>query len=294
MVRSVCYCSAGVEHQVIRRVLLTGGNGFVGRQVLKALLASGVNVRLVLRNGRQVPEFAQDLIDDVLRTDDLFAEHVEWWKAACSGIDTVVHVAWYAEPGKYLKSDKNIDCLSGTLSLARGAVAAGVCKFVGVGTCFEYELGADWLTVDTPLKPVTLYAATKASAYLTLSQWLPAESVEFAWCRLFYLYGEGEDPRRLVPYLRERLAAGLPADLTSGNQIRDFMDVSEAGRQISEVALGDMQGARNICSGVPVTVRGLAERVADEYGRRDLLRFGARPDNEVDPPRVVGVRHESE
>jgi dTDP-6-deoxy-L-talose 4-dehydrogenase (NAD+) len=39
-----------------------------------------------------------------------------------------------------------------------------------------------------------------------------------------------------------------------------------------------------------VTVRELAERIADEYGRRDLLRFGARPDNLVDPPCVVGVR----
>jgi nucleoside-diphosphate-sugar epimerase len=46
----------------------------------------------------------------------------------------------------------------------------------------------------------------------------------------------------------------------------------------------------NICSGEAVTVRQLAERIADEYGRRDLLRFGAKPENSFDPPRVVGVR----
>ena len=39
-----------------------------------------------------------------------------------------------------------------------------------------------------------------------------------------------------------------------------------------------------------MTVRELAERIADEFGRRDLLRFGARPDNPVDPPCVVGIR----
>jgi nucleoside-diphosphate-sugar epimerase len=55
------------------------------------------------------------------------------------------------------------------------------------------------------------------------------------------------------------------------------------------VARGGEQGAVNVCSGVPVTVRELAERIADEYGRRDLLRFGARPDNLTDPPVVVGV-----
>ena len=59
---------------------------------------------------------------------------------------------------------------------------------------------------------------------------------------------------------------------------------------IVDVALGSRKGPVNICSGKPITVRELAERIADEFGRRDLLRFGARPDNPVDPPCVVGVR----
>lgn len=272
-----------------RIVLLTGASGFVGRQVYKALLAADVQIRLVLRHGREVPGHEHNRVESVIRTDDLFAESVEWWAEACSGVDTVIHVAWYAEPGKYLNSPKNIDCLAGTLNLARGAVAAGVRRLVGIGTCFEYELGSEWLTIDTPLRPVTPYAAAKVSVFMILSQWLPTESVEFAWCRLFYLYGEGEDSRRLVPHIRAKLEAGEPAELTSGKQIRDFMDVSEAGQQIAEVALGSLVGPTNICSGIPITVRQLAENIADEYGRRDLLKFGARPDNLVDPPRVVGL-----
>ena len=92
-----------------------------------------------------------------------------------------------------------------------------------------------------------------------------------------------------MPYLRSKLENGVPAELTRGEQIRDFLDVAEAGRMIAEVALSDQIGAVNICSGTPITVRQLAEQIADEYGRRDLLRFGARPDNIVDPPCVVGV-----
>jgi nucleoside-diphosphate-sugar epimerase len=61
---------------------------------------------------------------------------------------------------------------------------------------------------------------------------------------------------------------------------------------IVETALGTEQGPVNVCSGMPITVRQLAEQIADEYGRRDLLRFDARPDNLIDPPRVVGVRQE--
>ena len=52
---------------------------------------------------------------------------------------------------------------------------------------------------------------------------------------------------------------------------------------IADAALGHVQGPVNICSGSR-TVRALAERIADEYGRRDLLRFGARPDNMPIPP----------
>jgi dTDP-6-deoxy-L-talose 4-dehydrogenase (NAD+) len=77
--------------------------------------------------------------------------------------------------------------------------------------------------------------------------------------------------------------------LTPGDQVRDFLDVREAADIIADVALGDVCGPVNVCSGVPVTVRALAERIADEYGRRDLLRFGARPYNDFDPPRVVGA-----
>ena len=54
--------------------------------------------------------------------------------------------------------------------------------------------------------------------------------------------------------------------------------------------LTNVTGPVNICSGVPITIRALAERIADEYGRRELLRFGARPDNAFDPPHIVGVR----
>ncbi len=269
-------------------VLLTGGTGFVGRQVLRALNERQVPTRVVVRHGKE-KIVSSSSIEQVITTNDLFAETSDWWKQACMGIDTVIHVAWYAETGQYLQSEKNLDCLSGTLQLARGAVQAGVRRFVGAGTCFEYDLTTGDLSLDTPLRPLTPYAGAKAAAYMALSQWLPAESVEFVWCRLFYLYGEGEDERRLVPYIRSKLSAGETAELTSGTQIRDFLNVQVAAQTIVNAALSHHQGAMNICSGIPVSVRALAEQIADEYGRRDLLKFGTRPDNLVDPPRVVGV-----
>ncbi len=270
------------------KVLLTGATGFVGRQVLNALRERGVVVRAVIREGTEARLAAT--AEDIVATPDVFAESAAWWARACVGIDIAVHAAWFAEPGSYLHSPKNKACLAGTLELAEGAARAGIRQFVGIGTCFEYDLAAGALSVDTPLNPATPYAEAKAAAFTALSRMFAEKRTAFAWCRLFYLYGEGEDARRLVPYLREQLAAGTPAELSSGKQVRDFLDVREAGRMIADVALGDAQGPVNICSGIPVTVRELAGRIADEYGRRDLLRFGARPDNAFDPPRVVGVR----
>lgn len=270
-------------------VLLTGACGFVGRQVLRALDERGVQVRVVVREGSRGGLPVLEAIEKVIATPDLFGETADWWAEACKGIDTVIHVAWYAEPGKYLQSARNIDCLAGTLQMAKGAARAKVRRFVGIGTCVEYDLAGGVLSVDTPLRPVTPYAGAKAAAFMALSQWFPSQDVEFAWCRLFYLHGEGEDQRRLVPYLRSKLAAGEPANLTSGNQVRDFLDVREAGRLITDIALSRKQGAANICSGIPIKVRQLAEQIADEYGRRDLLAFGARPDDPLEPPSVVGV-----
>jgi dTDP-6-deoxy-L-talose 4-dehydrogenase (NAD+) len=271
------------------RVLITGAPGFVGRQILRALASCKTGIVPVVRKGKE--SLVADLpnVEQVISTDDLFSEEENWWADRCQGIDLIIHAAWYAEPGKYLQSPINMDCLMGSLTLAKGAAKAAVKRFVGIGTCFEYDLSHRVLATDTPLKPSTPYAAAKAALFLSLSQWLPPQSITFAWCRLFYLYGEGEDYRRLVPYLRQQLQRGEPAALTTGSQIRDFLDVAEAGKKIADIALGEQTGPVNVCSGTPITVRQMAEQIADEYGRKDLLHFGKRPENFVDPPCIIGI-----
>jgi dTDP-6-deoxy-L-talose 4-dehydrogenase (NAD+) len=271
------------------RILITGCTGFVGRQVVKSLPVDSTRLRLIVREGKE--NDAKAIRDDaeVVTTRDLFAENIEWWKLQCTDIDVVIHIAWYVEPGLYLDSPKNFDCLLGSLSLVRGGLLAGVKRIVGLGTCFEYDVTAGVLSIDTPLKPTTPYAATKAALYTALSQLIPNAGAEFAWCRLFYLFGEGEDPRRLVAHLHKKLQNGEQVDLTTGEQIRDFLDVTQAGKQISDVALGTQVGPINICSGIPITVRELALKIANDYQRIDLLRFGERKNNFLDPPSVLGL-----
>lgn len=268
----------------ICNVLLTGATGFVGRHVLSALKGAGYRVRVIKRTDGSLLS-----ADETIHTSDLFSETPAFWKTALKDIDAVIHCAWYAEPGKYLQSPLNLSCLQGTLTLGEAVKASKVQTFIGIGTCFEYDLSTGILPTTTKLNPLTPYAGMKAAAFLALSQIFAASQKRFAWCRLFYLYGEGEDSRRLAPHIHEKLSLGEPAELTSGRQIRDFMDVAQAGQKIVDILATDCSGPLNICSGVPITVRQLAEQIADVYERRDLLHFGVRADNIVDPPCVVGV-----
>jgi dTDP-6-deoxy-L-talose 4-dehydrogenase (NAD+) len=170
------------------------------------------------------------------------------------------------------------------------AVACGVRRFVGIGTFSEYDerYGAR-LTVETPLLPTDMYENAKVAAFYALSNFFKLSDTSFSWCRLFSMYGEGEDPKRLVPYIRQQLAAGKPAELTDGCQVRDFLEVSEAARKVVDIALGEEQGPKNICSSKPIMIRDLAKKIAEEYGRPDLLRFGVHQRADTDPFAMVGV-----
>jgi dTDP-6-deoxy-L-talose 4-dehydrogenase (NAD+) len=268
---------------VTERILITGATGFVGRSLVVALQQQDVELHLVLR------EVDEELVSaakvkSIITTPDLFAESEHWWKEICQQVDVVIHLAWYVEPGEYLESTQNLECLVGSIRLAKGAAAAQVKRFVGVGTSLEYDLRKGYLSIETPLLPITLYARSKVACFLALSGWFTLTDVKFSWCRLFYMYGKNEDPRRLVPYIRSQLEAGLPAQLTSGENVRDFLDVEDVAKIMATLSLGDHEGPVNICSGTPTTVRGLAEKIASEYGRHDLLNFGGKSSGMFDPP----------
>ena len=267
-------------------VLLTGATGFVGRQIHRALIARGHGVRAAIRRGTAGRLAAPA---DIVETDNLFGEDAPWWTHACAGVDAVIHAAWYVEHGRYSDAAENAACVTGSFALAQGASKAGVRHVIGIGTCMEYRLPGTRIGIDTALEPQNFYAACKLSTYHQWRQWFAIEDVAFSWARLFYLHGEGEDPRRLAAYLHRSLASGERASLSAGTQIRDFLDVRDAAAMIASIVDSGQTGPVNICSGQAITIRAFAEDIADSYGRRDLLDFGSAPLRPSDPAAVVGL-----
>jgi|TARA_B100001093_G_C26758529_1_gene984566 dTDP-6-deoxy-L-talose 4-dehydrogenase (NAD+) len=272
-----------------KRILLTGATGFVGKQILNQLSKNDVDIVLVVRKGSDdVFHNIKNLVS-IIETEDIFNETSSWWTSKCKDTDIVINAAWYAEPRAYYTSLSNIDCLRGSLNLAEGCLSAGIKKFIGIGTCAEYQTSNHPIPTNGVLKPHTIYAAAKIATFQILEQLFKSNNISFAWCRLFYLYGEGEDDRRLVPYIKKQLIRGKPAKLSSGNQVRDFMNVSVAGKIIGDISLSNQSGAINVCSGIPKTIRDHAIDVAKDYGCKSLLKFGAIEDNPLEPQYIVGI-----
>ena len=272
-----------------KKLLLTGATGFVGKQILKNLSKANVDIVLVVRNELTGSLSKINNIVSIIKTDNIFDESIPRWKSICKNIDIVINAAWFAEPGSYYTSNRNLDCVRGSLNLAEGCIHAGVKKFVGIGTCAEYDISSDPIPFNGAWKADTLYAASKLATYHLLENIFNKHNISFSWCRLFYLFGEGEDQRRLVPYIKNKLANGQKAELSSGEQIRDFIDVSLVGRIISDIALSNKDGVINVCSGKPKTVREHATEIAREFDREDLLDFGAKEDNPFEPKHIVGI-----
>jgi len=271
----------------MKMFLVTGAAGFVGRHTVTALARSDVRVTAVVRSGSEVRATNLPGVVRVVSSPDIFAESASWWKRQCADIDAVLHLAWYTKSIDYLDSKQNQHCATGTLHLADGAIAAGVRRFVGIGTCLEYEQTGALLTTSTRLRPVGEYAESKAATFLRLGKLFDQHAVSFGWCRLFYLFGEGEHESRLVPYLHRQLRDGREVRLSNPEQVLDFMDVRDVAERLALIALSEREGAFNVCSGHGTTVRELSLRVAREYGRESLI-LNAVKKPESPKPAIVG------
>jgi nucleoside-diphosphate-sugar epimerase len=266
--------------------LVTGAAGWVGSWVVRELVARGERVCALARPGAELARLEEVREQIRLLECDLADEAGLREAIAAADADVCFHLAWYAVPGEYLSSRQNLACLDWSLRLVELLEAAGCKRFVGAGTCFEYDLAPGYLAESNPTGPSTLYGAAKLSFALLASRLLAQSPMEFIWARLFYLYGPGEDSRRLVPSVIRGLLSGVAVPLTRGDQVRDYVHVRDAARALVHLAVAGGAGVVNVGSGSPVTVAHVAHLLATMLRRPELIHLGALARSASDPPFV--------
>jgi nucleoside-diphosphate-sugar epimerase len=265
------------------KVLLTGITGFIGSHVARQLVETNDEIYGLVRersNHWRIEDIETslklvqaDLVDD------------EALKGVLTSLkpDVVLHLAWFAEPGVYINSMQNLDMLTASLRLAALAAGSGCKYFMGIGTCFEYDLSYGYLSESTPVKPQSIYSGSKLAFKSVLDQIGRTTGIETAWVRLFYQYGAYEDKRRVVPAVITSLLSHQTQKLTLGEQIRDYLHVEDVASAIAAIFHNRVVGEVNIGSGNPITIRDLTMKIGTLLGRTDLIEYGAIPHNPDDP-----------
>jgi len=267
----------------VTRVLVTGATGFIGQHVLPVLVARGHEVHAVSSRAHSRP--AQGVA----------WHHADLLKSGASArlADRIrpthlLHLAWYAEPGRYWTAPENFEWVAATLQLLQAFHGRGGQRAVMAGTCAEYEWGSGVCSeATTPLKPATPYGACKHATQLLLAAYSQATGLCSAWGRVFHLYGPGEKPQRLVPQVIGALREGKPARCTSGEQVRDYLHVADVAQAFVTLLDSPQQGAVNIGSGQPVTIKQIVMEIAAQLNRPDLPALGALATPPGEPHEIV-------
>ncbi len=266
----------------MKRVLVTGGSGFIGRAALAPLAARGFEVHVV---GSRPPRRAAAGV--TWHTHDLLAAGEPARVVDSVRPTHLLHLAWYAVPGKYWTGPENVDWVAASAALARAFEQRGGRRFVGAGTCAEYAPGeGDCDERTTPLAPATLYGTCKHATRIVVES-LAAGRFSFGWGRIFFLYGPHEHESRLVPGVVRALLAGREALCTAGTQVRDFTHVEDVAGAFAALLDSDVEGPVNIASGRPVAVADVVRTIARQLDAEPLVRLGARPIPAGEPPSIT-------
>ncbi len=265
------------------KVLLTGARGFLGRHVLDILRRQNIDTVMLGRHRPTDSTFGDFIEADFLAAPD-FSELVK-----ASGASHLLHLAWYAEHGKYWASPLNLRWVEATTRLVEAFCGAGGKQVVIAGTCAEYDWSHGYCREDsTPLNPATLYGTAKDVVRRLAMAVCAQHQVPCAWGRVFLPFGTGEAGQRLIPSLIEVFRGKRPPFAVNAPAYRDFLHATDVAEGFIALLRSGASAAYNISSGQPVQLGHVVRELARllDTDPQAVLDFTAERPGE--PPLLVG------
>lgn len=267
----------------MKRILLTGATGFIGQHCLRLLASETDEIHALAFTARET------YIPGVTwHRADLLEAGQSGKLLALVRPTHLLHLAWFAVPGKYWSSLENLSWLAASVHLLKEFVEHDGQRAVIAGTCAEY----DWQNglcseYQTSLSPDSLYGTCKNALQQVLAAVAEKKLLSAAWGRIFQVYGPGEHRARLIPSVIGTLMEGKNARCSEGSQIRDFIHVEDVAGALVALLYSDISGPVNIASGHPVPVKDVVQRIARILESETLVQFGSLGKATEEPPFVV-------
>lgn len=269
------------------KIAVTGATGFVGRHVLRELARRDIGIVAVART-KPPPEMdlphAEWVSMDITNAPDDAFERL-------GRPDALVHLAWDGLPN-YRSPRHFEEQLPAQYRFLKVLVEAGLTDLLVTGTCFEYGMQSGPLHESLEARPDNPYGFAKDALRRQLQYLQTVRPFNLVWARLFYLFGEGQAENSLLPQLQRAVARGDAVfDMSGGEQLRDYLPASEVARCLVAIAekRADL-GVLNVCSGRPVSVRGLVEGWIRDNGWPIALNLGRYPYPDYEPMAFWGDR----
>lgn len=248
------------------RVLVTGGAGFIGAHLTRALVERGDEPIVVdnLRRGRR------DAVAGLADVREVDVRDFDALLGVARGCELVFHLAAQSNVlGAVADVDYSFTTnVVGTFNVLQAAAASGVRKVVFTSSREVYGEQAvlpvgEW----APAAPRNPYGASKLAGEAYCRSWPVMAPIECAVLRLANVYGPG-DRDRVIPLWLERASRGEDLVLYGGRQVLDFVYVDLVVSALLRAADVTVDGPVNVGSGTGTPLLGLAERVAALSGRR--------------------------